>query len=433
MRILGLLLAFGLSATAHALDDAETVRILTALGEWHAAYPLAIAEARRLDTVGAWEGIFSQSEYHDLTRPLNRREVYAEAWAAAKRADSPSAYREFIALAPESDGAALAIDRLFEQVKQEDTLEAYTEFMVEFPATSQSLEAMLRVEELVWQRVRQEDTLAAYDGYLDAFPNARFAPEAEAAAQRLVAQPYRERLAQCRADAETLRQEQLPRGEITARREKERMIRDCSERLAREIFNRARRTDAPRLGLRLFTVLDNEPAFAVTRVMTESLDRQERQQHQSQLRAVLEEQLAEQRAHTRALREGLEAQTERLEAAIEQQRSQLQAVLERQLAEQKAQTQALREGREAQTERLEAAIEQHQAVVQQQLVQVRGQMAQSGELDFTEKLRLVDEIRRWIEFGWDRLCRSRIVLFVPSIGPVIRSVCTAGGGIRAIF
>jgi hypothetical protein len=320
MRILGLLLAFGLSATAHALDDAETVRILTALGEWQAAYPLAIAEARRLDTVGAWEAIFSQPEYDDLTRPLNRREVYAEAWAAAKRADSPSAYREFIALAPESDGAALAIDRLFEQVKQEDTLEAYTEFMVEFPATSQSLEAMLRVQELVWQRVREEDTLAAYDGYLDAFPNARFAPEAEAAAQRLVAQPYRERLAQCRADAETLRQ-----------------------------------------------------------------------QHQSQLRAVLDEQLAEQRAHTQALLEGLEAQTERLEAAIEQ----------------------------------------HQAVLQQQLVQVSGQMAQSGELSYTEKLRRGDEIRRWVGRGLDGVCL--IGAFVPSTGRALRSVCSGGSVIRTLF
>jgi hypothetical protein len=40
--------------TALALDDAETLKILVAMDEWHAAYPLAIAEARRACTVAAW-------------------------------------------------------------------------------------------------------------------------------------------------------------------------------------------------------------------------------------------------------------------------------------------------------------------------------------------------------------------------------------------
>ncbi len=338
------------STSAYALTDAQTLPLLQAMGEWQAAYPLAINEAQRHNTLNAWASVYQQPEYAALTQPFSRAQVYAAAWQATQQANTVADYRRFITLAPESVGSLLAIEAHYQLARQHDTLEAYTEFMAEYPEATQSLDAMLRVQELIWRKVKTENTVAGYDRYLDTFPESRFAPEAEQAAQQLVAQPYAKTLAQCAQDAETLRLEQKSRGEMTARREAEQMRKDCIEDLARTVFNTARKSQTPRAGLRFYAYLDAERAFTNTKVTTEHLDRQERREHQAKLEGLLQQQLAQSQQQTNALLAALETQTQRLEAATEKQTQRLEAATEKQ-------TQRLSSVIETNAKRLEEGIQ----------------------------------------------------------------------------
>ncbi len=428
MRFLLLFAVLFVGTPVHALTDAQTLPLLAAMGEYRAAYPLAINEAKRHNTLAAWAAVYQQPEYAGFTAPLNRAQVYAAAWQATQHSAQIDTYRQFVALAPDSVGAQLAIDAEYQLVQQQNTVASYAEFMALHPDAVQSLDALLRVQALIWALVKAVYSVAAYDKYLDAFPEAKFAAEAEPLARQLAVQPFAIKVTACQQSAERLRQEKIRQnqGEEEARDEAEKQLDRCQEKLAREVYNTARRAQTTRLSLRLYAFLDAEAAFASTSVMTAHLDREERQTHQAKLEGLLNQQLAQSKQQSEALLVALETQTGQIVGAIGQQTTTLKDAMaantQQLVAAGERQTQRLEAGMERQSQRLETAIQRQQQALQQELSQVRRQITDGPGLA-SEFQRAATQSAVQVAAPLVKRAGCFATGFIPVVGPVIATAC----------
>lgn len=388
-----LMMGCSVSSAAQTLDDPETLKLLRAMGETQAAqqveYAMAITAAQQQDTMASWRAVFQQPQYAHYLYPKTRGEIYGHLWQVAERNNTPADYQTLIELAPASVGVDLAIDKIYQLVKQQNTVTAYSEFMAQYPESLQALEALTRLHELLWEQVKAENTIAGYDQYADTFATSQFAAQASAAADHLEAQPFRQRLDSCYQEAERLREEQKGRGEITAKREADTLKKECREDLARELFNKARKTTQARTALRWYQVLDNFEDFTNTKVLTESLDRQERQAHENAMRSLLSQQLEKQQQQADALIAALENQTQRLEQASDKQ-----------------------------TQRLEQALEKNRIALSQDLEHVRTQINQGSGLMDKLQGQAVGVIS-----GFIKQAGCPIGGFIPAVGPFVTGLC----------
>ncbi len=303
MRVPVILLALLLVSTpalrVEALTDKEIVQALELVGDFRAAYPLALALAERDGGYQAWRDVAAKYARFDRGDRALRR-----AWEEVRQIDSAAAYRDFLTLRPSSPFNALAVHGLFQITRQIDTIQAYRQFMDQYPNAVEAAAAMLRIHDIAWERAREENSVAVYDAFVRTFPVAKQVPDALRRAGDLERQAIDRQL----ADSANLTLDRL-------------------ERTARRLFNDARL--AERDGLRPIAArryqLLEDPRLRETRTYTDYLDRTERLEFQ---RTLLEQQQRIEQAMGRVgqavtagfqtVSRDLAATGQRLEAAIAQ-------------------------------------------------------------------------------------------------------------------
>ena len=107
-----------------ALDQRGVVLGLEALGEWEAAYPLAVDLARERDDYPAWRRVAASYALYD-----QGGEAYQQAWDQARAIDNQAVYLDFIQIRPQSPSNRLAIHRIYELTRELDTVSGYQGFM----------------------------------------------------------------------------------------------------------------------------------------------------------------------------------------------------------------------------------------------------------------------------------------------------------------
>ena len=327
-----LLLSLLVNPMAGALDQRGVVQGLEALGEWEAAYPLALDLARTQDDYPAWRRVATDYALYDLDA-----EAYQQAWQQTRAIDNPAVYRDFITIRPGSPSNRLAIHRIYELTRELDTVSGYQAFMQEFPDSVEAVAALLRVHELSFARARDLDEPAVYDAFVALFPDARQVPDAIEAAYQ----------------AERRALEKKAEGgffDLRARFYAD----EHRARIARRLFNAARR--AEKAGQRLvadrkFRLLEL-PLFADSAALTEHLDRDERQAWQQRQRQSNERATALQRQLGDAVVAAVEAQGQRVATAVNTQGRRVAAAIDQQ------------------GNRLEAAIREHNRVTRARFEQV---------------------------------------------------------------
>ncbi len=106
----------------------------------------------------------------------------SRAYKSAKEADTVEAYEDFLKEYPNKKYAGEALSRIealnFSAAKKADTIEAYESFLAKYPKGSFTDKALLRIEELPFKHARKTDTPEAYEQFLQEYPNNKFADEA---------------------------------------------------------------------------------------------------------------------------------------------------------------------------------------------------------------------------------------------------------------
>ena len=290
------LLALIFSITANALTDTQIIQSLEALGEYEAAWPLALSEAEKRDDYQAWRKLYLKYHRYDA-----KGVAYRSAWRRAVALNSEGVYRDFLTLDPDSPDNALAMHAIFRLRGELDTIEGYRSFIADFPNSVEAVQALLRIHEIAWSRARKADRPEVYDAFVHDFPGAKQTPDAiEAAFQ-----------AERRAIEEELSAELLGVKLPYFSDEKR-------ERIARRLFNEARMAEKAHQDLvadRKYRLLGLD-LFRDTRAYTELLDREERlawRTHLKEHQARVESATAQLES---ALVNALDTQTHRLEDAI---------------------------------------------------------------------------------------------------------------------
>ncbi len=178
---LAVALALTLPATGHTLTDAQIVQSLEALGEYEAAWPLALSETKKRDDYQAWRRLHIKYQIQDAYGL-----AYHAAWRQAVALDTEPVYRDFLTLKPNSPDNALAVHAIYQLRKDLDTIEGYRSFIADFPNSVEAVQALQRIHEIAWSRAREADEPEVYDAFVRSFPGAKQIPDAIEAAFQTV-------------------------------------------------------------------------------------------------------------------------------------------------------------------------------------------------------------------------------------------------------
>jgi len=323
--------------SATALDQADIVQGLEALGDWEAAYPLAVNVAQTENSYHAWREVATKYRDYD-----HDHHAYLAAWQAAQTLNAEQAYRDFLTLRTQSPLNAQAIHALYQLTRELDTIQGYLGFMKDFPNTPEAVQALLRVHEIAFKRAQEKNEPEVYDAFVQTFTGAKQIPQA-------VELAYQAEKTALQAEIDGAWYDLSAKFFADENR----------ERVARRIFNQAR--DAEKTGTMLvaerkYRLLDEWEAFKDTKAYTEHLDRQERLDYR-QRQAEREKQLA--------------AQIDTLRTAVVQTVQNEHAALR-----QAVQAQGDKITREVrlQGERMEDALLAHNQMLQQQFAAVGAQL-----------------------------------------------------------
>jgi hypothetical protein len=165
--IAALLYFFCLSVSAASNYE----NIVQGLGESEEAYPFAYQLAIQQNSYAAWRKIASQYAKSD-------DKAFIQTWKKAKEINQESIYKDFLTIRPNSLLNLQAIHAIFELTKTTNTLANYRQFMETFPNAVESIEAMLKIQELAFERAKQANVPLMYDIFIRTFPGAKQIPEA---------------------------------------------------------------------------------------------------------------------------------------------------------------------------------------------------------------------------------------------------------------
>ena len=249
-----LLIVFYLSfSNVWAVSDAEILKGLEILGDWEAAYPLARQLAKQQNTYQAWKQVAVKYAQYDTDK-----QNYLKTWQLAQQLNQLEIYKDFITLYSESPLNLLAIQAIFKLTQASDDVNAYRHFMMDFPASVEALQALLRVQEIAFSHAQQVGDPDVYDRFVVAFPNAKQTVKAI-------------------ENAYVVEKQSL---EVILTGENHEEI----EYIARRLFNEARMAEkeSPNspTAARKYRLLNEIDAFKDTKVFTELLDREERLAYQ---------------------------------------------------------------------------------------------------------------------------------------------------------
>ncbi len=323
--ILFAILTFTTQPLVWGITDAEIISGLEAMGEWETAYPLAYQQAQKQDTYPAWRDVAVKYAKFD-----KHNQAYLKAWQHAYTLNQEDSYRDFLKLKPDSPLRVQAINALFKVVQTSGDMEKYQKFMEEFPDAVESIEALLKLQELAFEHAKQANDPLVFDAFVITFPGAKQVPQAIELAFQTEQQAI----------------------------EKEKGNHDQHEYMARRVFNEARVAEKENntlLSSRQYRLLSLD-IFRDTKVFTEMLDREERFAYQKLMEAQQAETIKSIQEMHQAVVETIQVQTQHLEKTV---KTELQA----------------------HSQRLEAAIASHNQALSKQLEQLNQRMNHSGERD----------------------------------------------------
>ncbi len=144
----------------------------------HAIEKLALGAARKVGTIDALEAFLVQ--FPDGVRRVEiAREVeVARGWEAASAADTPAAYREFLAAFPAESMAARAREALhvhdtrsWDQALANKSEEALLAYATQFPDGAHTDEARTMAETLALESARADGTVEALQKFVASYPD----------------------------------------------------------------------------------------------------------------------------------------------------------------------------------------------------------------------------------------------------------------------
>lgn len=242
---------------ATALNQAEIVQGLEALGDFEAAYPLAVDVAQQQNDYRTWRELADKYREYD-----QNSQAYLAAWQAAQHLNLEQAYRDFLKLRSQSPLNAQAIHAVYQLTRKLDTIQAYLRFMNDFSNTPEAVQALLRVHEIAFQRAKKKHDPEVYDAFVQTFTGAKQIPQ-------VIKLAYTSEQASLKAEINGDWYNLLNKFYVDENR----------ERVARRVFNQARDAEKNNKLLaaeRKYRLLDEWEAFKDTKAYTEHLDRQER-------------------------------------------------------------------------------------------------------------------------------------------------------------
>jgi hypothetical protein len=354
MGILLAVLTFTTLPFVWGITDTEIVTGLEVMGEWETAYPLAYQQAQKQDTYPAWRDLAIKYAKFD-----KHNQAYLKAWQRAYTLNQEDIYRDFLKIKPDSPLKVQAINALFKLAQASGNMEKYKKFMEEFPDAVESIEALLKLQELAFERAKKANDPLIFDAFVITFPGAKQVPQA--------------------IELALLAEQQAI--------EKEKGNHDQHENMARLLYNEARVAEKENntlLSSRKYRLLSLD-IFRDTKVFTEMLDREERFAYQKFMEAQQAETIKSIQEMHKAVVETIQVQTQRLEKTV---KTELQA----------------------QTQRLEAAIASHNQALSKQLEQLNQRMNNAGERD------VIDDVANLIPMVGQGMA---IASFVKRVLPVI--------------
>jgi len=284
-----------LSPPVWSMDYAKIVQGFEAAGDLEAAYPFALQLAQQQDTYPAWREVAVKYAKFDT-----EGRTYLQAWQQAYARNQESVYKDFLTLRPQSPFNQYAIHALFQLTLAANRVADYQRFMEEFPESPEAIQALLKIHEVAFEKAKQVDDPLVYDAFVNTFAGARQIPEAIDRASQI---EQRKLEAQFK--------------EVSGKNIEER------ERVARLLYNQARKTTDSLVSSRNYRLLDLD-LFIDTKVVTEKLDREERLAYQQ----VMERQQREILQSLKELREAFEEKIQDLAEEIQTQARKLEEAIE---------------------------------------------------------------------------------------------------------
>ncbi len=358
MGILLAVLTFSTQPLVWGITDAEIISGLEAMGEWETAYPLAYQQAQTQETYQAWRDVaikYAKFDKHD--------QAYLKAWQQAYTLNQEEIYRDFLTIKPDSPLRAQAINALFKVIQAANDMEKYQKFMEEFPDVVESIEALLKLQELAFERATQAHDPLVFDAFVTTFPGAKQIPQAIDLAFQAAQQAI----------------------------EKYKDNHDQHENMARRLFNEARVAEKENntlLSSRHYRLLSLD-IFRDTKVFTEMLDREERFAYQKLMEAHQTATIKSIQEMHKAVVETVQVQTQHLEKTVQVQTQHLEKTVQVQMQhlEKTVQVQMQHLEKTVKTElkihsqRLEAAIASHNQALSEQLEQLNQRINNFGKQD----------------------------------------------------
>lgn len=276
---------WSLSSSVMAFTQEDFLRSLEKMGEWQTAYPLALQVAQQKNTYEAWRDVALKYQSFDKDGM-----AYLRAWQQAHQRKDIEVYKNFMSLRPQAELNIHAIHMIYQLTEKIGSVAAYREFVEQFPGAIEAIDALLKMQRLFFEEVKKENTSDAYDAFVVFFPQAEQAPDAIQASYNLEKQTLEQEIhsLDCRKEGE----------------EKRICEMEAKERIARKLFNdarkaeieskkslsenekmesEARKTRFSLMSARKYDILMNSHLFDETKVLTENLDRDERFAFQNQL------------------------------------------------------------------------------------------------------------------------------------------------------
>jgi hypothetical protein len=267
-----------------AFTQEDLLNSLEKMGEWQTAYPLALKWAQQKNSYEAWRDVVLKYQQFDKDGA-----AYLQAWQQAYQRGDIESLKNFMSLRPQAELNLYAIHAIYQLTEKVGTTTAYREFVEQFPGAIQSVDALLKMQRLFFEEVKQENTVDAYDAFVVFFPYAEQTPSAIQVSYNLEKQAIEQQIhaLDCRKEGE----------------EKRLCETEAKDRIARQLLNEARiaeieankpvsendkESEARKIrfsliSARKYSVLLNSSLFNDTKVLTEKLDRDERLTFQHQL------------------------------------------------------------------------------------------------------------------------------------------------------
>jgi hypothetical protein len=252
---------------ALSITDEEIITALEANKDWEAAYSLATSLAERQKTYQAWRDVAIKYAKFDTDD-----KAYLQAWQHAYTLNLIPTYQNFLKIRVQSPQNRHAIYAIFKLVRASNTPSDYLTFLADFPDVVESIEALLKIQEIAWKSAVSVNDPLVFDQFVITFIGAKQIVDAidmafEVEKQRIEKELHIEKELNSVKSLELL------------------------ENIARRLFNEARVAEKQQnrlVAARKYRLLNLEK-FKETKVFIKLLDTEERLAYQKLKQAKIDE------------------------------------------------------------------------------------------------------------------------------------------------